>query len=411
MNHDEPTDFFAAVTQSDLVTIERMLKSFPHLIHDSNGFWPHPTPLLVAARSRRALETMKTLLQYGAALDRGDHNGTTVLHYVCEQYPNPVEAIQFLARAGADPNSRDAKKRTPLIVLLQNTHLISTKVLLEAMRTLFKSGAQANVVEAQHQRSALHVAIMHYQPPAILQQQQQQQSHGNGGPVMVAGGIQIGKDLAPVLELLLKRGADVNARDNRKATPLHILLERMDNEELVQMLLLYGADPGLRTNKRNALMIAAEHLRVMSAWFLLENDLLSSAPESIKRASELCSKADGPDKSAKPLLKNTLSDWHGKEGKQRRIQLAQDCVLRVQRTPDMKTIDQTAVALEFLESVGQPIHRASAFPANGGAFGVPVGGIGSTVVGFGVSSSSHAYGTGSTNHHNVSPTASSASHR
>ncbi|KAF9302187.1 hypothetical protein BGZ91_009409, partial [Linnemannia elongata] len=328
MNHDEPTDFFAAVTQSDLTTIERMLKSFPHLIHDSNGFWPHPTPLLVAARSRRALETMKTLLQYGAALDRGDHNGTTVLHYVCEQYPNPVEAIQFLVRAGADPNSRDAKKRTPLIVLLQNTHLVSTKVLMEALRTLFKAGAQANVVEAQYQRSALHVAIMHYQPPAPIQQQQQQQqsNQGNGGPVMVAGGIQIGKDLAP----------------------------------LVQMLLLYGADPGIRTNKRNALMIAAEHLRVMSAWFLLENDLLSSSPESIKRATELCSKADGPDKSAKPLLKNTLSDWQGKEGKQRRIQLAQDCVLRVQRTPDMKTIDQTAVALEFLESVGQPIHRASA---------------------------------------------------
>ncbi|KAF8949159.1 hypothetical protein BGZ47_009833 [Haplosporangium gracile] len=424
MNHDEPTDFFAAVTQSDLVTIERMLKSFPHLIHDSNGFWPHPTPLLVAARSRRALETMKTLLQYGAALDRGDHNGTTVLHYVCEQYPNPVEAIQFLARAGADPNSRDAKKRTPLIVLLQNTHLVSTKVLLEAMRMLFKAGAQANVVEAMYQRSALHVAIMHYQPPATLQQQQQQQQQphqGNGGPVMVAGGIQIGKDLAPVLELLLKRGADVNALDARKATPLHVLLERMDNEELVQMLLLYGADPGIRTHKRNALMIAAEHLRVMSAWFLLENDLLSSSPESIKRASELCSKADGPDKSAKPLLKNTLSDWQGKEGKQRRIQLAQDCVLRVQRTPDMKTIDQTAVALEFLESVGQPIHRASAVvgPGRGDIVVGGFSGAGSTVGGgggYGVSSSNNAYGTGSGNqhyhhHHNVSPTTSSTSHR
>ncbi|KAF9550100.1 hypothetical protein EC957_001586 [Mortierella hygrophila] len=423
MNHDEPTDFFAAVTQSDLATIERMLKSFPHLIHDSNGFWPHPTPLLVAARSRRALETMKVLLQHGAALDRGDHNGTTVLHYVCEQYPNPVDAIQFLVRAGADPNSRDAKKRTPLIVLLQNTHLVATKVLLEAMRTLFKAGAQANVVEAQYQRSALHVAIMHYQPPAPNQQHQQQgQSHqGNGGPVMVAGGIQIGKDLAPVLELLLKRGADVNARDARKATPLHVLLERMDNEELVQMLLLYGADPGIRTNRRNALMIAAEHLRVMSAWFLLENDLLSSNTESIKRATELCSKADGPDKSAKPLLKNTLSDWQGKEGKQRRIQLAQDCVLRVQRTPDMKTIDQTAAALEFLESVGQPIHRASAVVGSGrgdiavGGFG----GAGSTVGGgggYGVSSSNNAYGTGSGNQHyhhqhNVSPTTSSTSHR
>lgn len=369
------------------------------------------------------METMKTLLQHGAALDRGDHNGTTVLHYVCEQYPNPVEAIQFLARAGADPNSRDAKKRTPLIVLLQNTHLVSTKVLLEAMRTLFKAGAQANVVEAQYQRSALHIAIMHYQPPApTQQQQQQQQSHqSNGGPVLVAGGIQIGKDLAPVLELLLKRGADVNARDARKATPLHVLLERMDNEELVQMLLLYGADPGIRTNKRNALMIAAEHLRVMSAWFLLENDLMSSSAESIKRATELCSKADGPDKSAKPLLKNTLSDWQGKEGKQRRIQLAQDCVLRVQRTPDMKTIDQTAVALEFLESVGQPIHRASAVvgPGRGDIVVGGFGGAGSTVGGgggYGVSSSNNAYGTGSGNQHyhhqhNVSPTTSSTSHR
>ncbi|KAF9089737.1 hypothetical protein BGX29_011884 [Mortierella sp. GBA35] len=410
LNHDEPTDFFTAVTQSDLVTIERMLKSFPHLIHDSNGFWPHPTPLLVAARSRRALETMKTLLQYGAALDRGDHNGTTVLHFVCEQYPNPVEAIQFLLRAGADPNSRDAKKRTPLIVLLQNTHMVSTKVLLEAMRALFKAGAQANVIEAQYQRSTLHVAILHYQPPPALQQHQHQQQGNNGGAVMVAGGIQIGKELAPVLEYLLKRGADVNARDARKSTPLHVLLERMDNEELVQMLLLYGADPGLRTNKRNALMIAAEHLRVMSAWFLLENDLLSSAPESIKRATELCSKADGPDKSAKPLLKNTLSDWQGKEGKQRRIQLAQDCVLRVQRTPDMKTIDQTAAALEFLESVGQPIHKAGAGAGaqQGGRGVVPDLGP----YGFGVGSNPHhGFGTGSGNNHSISPTASSNSHR
>ncbi|KAI8346515.1 hypothetical protein B0O80DRAFT_392774 [Mortierella sp. GBAus27b] len=173
------------------------------------------------------------------------------------------------------------------------------------------------------------------------------------------------KDPAPVMELLLKKGADVNARDWRKSTSLHLILERMDNEEIVQMLLLYGADPGMKNgSKRNALGVAAENLRVMSAWFLLENDLLSSAPESIKKASELCSKADGPDKSAKPLFKNTLSDWQGKDGKVRRIQLAQDCVLRVQRTPDMKTIDQTQVALEFLESVGQPIHMN---PAGNGA--------------------------------------------
>ncbi|KAG0197431.1 hypothetical protein BGX28_009068 [Mortierella sp. GBA30] len=326
LNHDDPADFFIAVTQSDSATIERMLKSHPNLIHDSNGFWPHPTAILVAARSRDPIETMKVLIRHGAALDRGDHNGTTVLHFVCEHYSNPLEAILFLTRAGADCNSRDAKKRTPLMVLLQNAKLVSTKVLIESMRALFKHGAQAKGADYQ-QKSPLHYAILHC------------------------------KDPAPAMEMLLRKGADVNAKDWRKCTPLHTVLERMDNEENVQMLLLYGADPGLKNgNKRNALGVAAENLRVMSSWFLLENDLLSSVPDSIKKASELCSKADGPDKSAKPLFKNMLSDWQGKEGRLRRIQLAQDCVLRVQRTPDMKTIDQTQVALEFLESVGQPIH-------------------------------------------------------
>ncbi|KAF9158943.1 hypothetical protein BGX21_003579 [Mortierella sp. AD011] len=328
LNLDDPSDFFTAVTQSDIDTVERMLKIHPYLIQEAIGFWPHPTPILVAARSRHPLETMKVLVRHGAALDRGDHNGTTVLHFVCEQYPNPVEAITFLTKVGADCNSRDGKKRTPLMVLLQNAHISSTKVLIETMRALFMFGAQTKVADQQH-RTPLHYAIQYCKEPA------------------------------PVIELLLKKGAEVNAIDSRKATPMHMVLERMDNEEIVQMLLLYGADPSIKNgNKRNALCVAAEYLRVMSAWFLLENDLMSSAPETVKKASELCSKADGPDKNSKPLFKNLLSDWQGKEGKLRRIQLAQDCVLRVQRTPDMKTIDQTQVALEFLESAGVPIHMS-----------------------------------------------------
>ncbi|KAI1314738.1 hypothetical protein EDD11_001752 [Mortierella claussenii] len=326
LNVDEPSDFFKAVTQGDIETIERLLKAHPTLIDEKIGFWPFPSAMLVAARSRHALETMKVLVKYGAALDRGDSNGITVLHSVCEQFPNPTEAIVFLTKAGADCNSRDSKKRTPLMALMQNTYITSTKVLVENMRVLFKFGAQTRVADHQHQRTPLHYAIQHCKEPAS------------------------------VIELLLKKGAEVNAIDSRKSTPLHMVLERMDNEEIVQMLLLYGADPSLKnSNKRNALCVAAEYLRVMSAWFLLENDLMSSAPDTIKKANELCSKADGPDKNSKPLFKNLLSDWHGKEGKVRRIQLAQDCVFRVQRTPDMKTIDQTQVAIEFLESAGVPL--------------------------------------------------------
>ncbi|KAF9979309.1 hypothetical protein BGZ73_000003 [Actinomortierella ambigua] len=339
----EQSDFFTAVTNSDFDLIERMLALIPSLVNETNTFWPYPTPIVMASRSRLPMETMKLLKKYGAILDKGDRNLCTVLHYVCEKYPDPMEAVLFLATSGADCNAVDNKKRTPLMALLQNVHIQQTRTMLDVIRVLFKYGAHARAVDHQN-KTVLHYAIQHCREPT------------------------------PVMELLLKRGADVNARDATKSTPLHLVLERMDNEELVQLLLLYGADPGLKNGKRNALCIAAEHLRVMSAWFLLENDLMSSAPDSIKKATELCSKADGPDKSAKPLFKNLLSDWQGKEGKIRRIQLAQDCIMRVQRTPDMKTIDQTQVALEFLEHAGVPLYPPS-MSVNGGGSGSGANGI------------------------------------
>ncbi|KAF9124375.1 Ankyrin repeat domain-containing protein 61, partial [Linnemannia schmuckeri] len=326
-SQDEQSDFLTAMTQGDLEMIEKLLKAHSYLLHKSIGSWPHPTPILFAARSRHAIDTLKVLIKHGAALDRGDHNGTTVLHLVCRQYPNPIEVVILLTNAGANCNSRDSKKRTPLMVLFQNSHITSTKVMIETMLVLFKLGAQITVVDQQYQRTPLHFAIHHCKEPA------------------------------PVIELLLKKGAEVNAIDSPKSTPLHMVLEKMDNEEIVQMLLLYGADPSLRNgNKRNALCVAAENLRVMSARFLLENDLSSSALETIKKANELCSKADGPDKDSKPLFKNLLSNWRGKEGKIRRIQLAQGYILRLQQTPDMKTVDQTQIALEFLKSAGASIY-------------------------------------------------------
>ncbi|KAG0047624.1 hypothetical protein BGZ83_007353, partial [Gryganskiella cystojenkinii] len=328
LDQDESADFFTAISQGDVDLIERLLKVHPYLVNQSIGFFPHPTALLVAARSRHAMDTMKVLIQYGATIDKADQNGTTALHHICEQYPHPLEAVTMLAKSGADCNVRDSKKRTPMMILFTNSNLNSTKVLCETMRVLFKYGALAKVADQQYQRTPLHYAIHHCKEP-----------------------------MGPVIELLLKKGAEVNAQDSKKSAALHMVLERMDDADLCQMLLLYGADPSIKNGtKRNALCVAAENLRVMSAWFLLENDLMSSAPETIKKANELCSKADGPDKNSKPLFKNLLSDWHGKEGKLRRIQLAQDCIMCVQRTPDMKTIDQTQYALEFLESCGVPIY-------------------------------------------------------
>ena len=138
------------------------------------------------------------------------------------------QTAKFLSDNGADPNVRGGYNTTPLLCAAYNGDLKMVQVLLE-----YKADMNAR---DEYGENALHNA--------------------SNGP-----GPNTGPSMSNVVRLLLKHGADVNARtdkDKGHSTPLHIAAEN-GRLEVVHVLLQHGANVGAKDGSgRTALQIASD---------------------------------------------------------------------------------------------------------------------------------------------------------
>ena len=189
------------------------------------------TPLHFASFSGH-FEIALTLLDHGADVNAHNADGQTPLHGVSLiqresfdlGYKEVIRLAQLLLERGADVNARDKDQATPL-------HFASFMSNLETTRVLLDHGAIIHAKNIQGQ-NPLHMVS---------------QGADESEPALV--------------ELLLSRGAGVNARDNDKATPL-LLASFSLKPEIVEKLLQNGADVNaVNIRSQNALHLLSQNLR------------------------------------------------------------------------------------------------------------------------------------------------------
>ncbi|KAF8535703.1 ankyrin repeat-containing domain protein [Trichophaea hybrida] len=192
-----------------------------------------------ATEQKQLLKTVELLLGRGVPIAEKCSRGNTPLH--CAARANWAVVVELLLKRGGAVDVYDIKGDAPIHVamegILDSNTVCKASVVedivndprLDALRTLCKQGASANICTAS-KSSPLHLAI---NPRAA--------DHYCNGQYVV------GRAIA---SLLLQHGADPNARDREGLTPLHLAAQK--NDPKFEFFELLSATAGINLNAQSS---------------------------------------------------------------------------------------------------------------------------------------------------------------
>jgi len=175
------------------VADQRLVEEVPHQLYAGD------TALHLAAAALRPL-VVRALIDAGADSNAGNRRGATALHYACDARPragktwSPAQqraVIELLVNAGADIERTDKSGAAPL-------HRAVRARSPEAVRCLLERGARVDATHGRQRTTSLHLA-----------------AHSTG-----ASGTKGSRDeQQEIVRLLLEFGADPRARDAKGSMP------------------------------------------------------------------------------------------------------------------------------------------------------------------------------------------------
>jgi quinoprotein dehydrogenase-associated probable ABC transporter substrate-binding protein len=207
-------------------------------------------------------DRVKYLVGHGANINKQDSQGYTPLTSAARQ--RYTDLVKLLLSLKVDPNTPDADNMTPLLEAIIRDDAPTAKLLLahgaymeqagpqgytplafaieersyETAKALIDAGANANVAEGPERLTPLMIAVADKRPPE--------------------GSIFVPTSTRPldIARALIKRGANVNAKDKNGMTVLMVAASH-DSAPMVGLLLQSGANVGAKNNQgKTALDIA-----------------------------------------------------------------------------------------------------------------------------------------------------------
>ena len=214
---------------------------------------------LIDASIKKELVEVSSALDRGADIEARSENGRTPL-MIAGGVHGSADIVKLLLKRGAKPKAKDQRGWTALnhAQFYKNKDIVSLleKAMEKLNRELFEASARADFKAV---KSALDKGA---DPKAINQ--------GFQTPLILALVHYPTHQKADVIELLLERGADVNAQDILGNSPL-MFASVKENLDIPKLLLKKGADPNLSNKKGwSPLMSASKAGHVPVVKLLLE---------------------------------------------------------------------------------------------------------------------------------------------
>ncbi|KAJ6662578.1 hypothetical protein lerEdw1_011715 [Lerista edwardsae] len=211
---------FDSVAIGNISDLKKILKE-----SDVNAVNSSNESLLHIAAALGHMEVIDYLISKGAKLDIKDKKGRTPLHRAAEK--GHVNAVKVLLQAGASMYNLDQEGKTPLHLASQNQHT-------DVLRSILKEEARQH----KNQHNFLHMATL--------------------------------KDDSDLVEMLLKNGALVDAKDEKGHTALGYAVSQ-GFEKTVKVLLEAGAntdsriiDVAFNTNNQSLFRLLLEYSKGLS---------------------------------------------------------------------------------------------------------------------------------------------------
>jgi uncharacterized protein YjbI with pentapeptide repeats len=293
LTDSDTKDLLKRMVDNHLFSLTGELRPFSEL-QQENGFKEFMSELMkkqfLSAVKRNDLDKVKLFVEAAKEyLEIKDKDGWTALHYAARR--GYLDMAKYLLEAGAPTASETLYHKTPLWWAINGNHL-------EIVRYLFTAGAADNL------NHLLHLAVELKLPNNLSGEEEIKRWHD---------------DRKAIVDLLISKGADVNAIDSRGCTPVHTAVSIFNNEALIEQLISHGADVNIRNKEGQTPLHYASKVKSNEAavqWLLA-----AGADVSIKNNKE-----ETPIKAA-------ITEYYRESWLKTRFFLE-----LAQRTPDVKPI-------------------------------------------------------------------------